>query len=273
MTAGYASLGSCAYCGGLGTAKQPLTKEHIIPYGLGGNLALPKSSCTKCQIITSDLERLCLRKMFGSVRIALGLGTRRPHKRPTHLSMLADPGEPEEREILIPASGRPLFLALWNFGTPKLLGGDHDDVADIWMYGNSLDGLSKFAGQHRYIGLSVNTDSWTTCRLLGKIAHTYAVAEYGNDAFTPLLVDLILNKGDIKLQPMELIGANRGRPNDPGVDCLHELSLHTVSHQGLNYVVAKIRLFAMLGSPTYTVIVGRSNQSSLPNKAVVIRRH
>ncbi len=34
-------IGRCIYCGG----RKGLLDEHIIPYGLGGNLVLPEASC------------------------------------------------------------------------------------------------------------------------------------------------------------------------------------------------------------------------------------
>ncbi len=40
----YQEVGSCIYCG----STDNLSNEHIIPYGLGGNLELPKSSCSRC---------------------------------------------------------------------------------------------------------------------------------------------------------------------------------------------------------------------------------
>lgn len=77
----YPSPGMCIYCG----AKDNLSDEHIIPFALGGNLILQKSSCPDCAKITSDFELTCLRTMYGPLRLLYNLPTRRPKKRPKKL--------------------------------------------------------------------------------------------------------------------------------------------------------------------------------------------
>src|SRR3954447_14879910 len=42
----YPPVGFCIYCG---TRKGDLRRENIIPFGLGGNLILPKASCRDCE--------------------------------------------------------------------------------------------------------------------------------------------------------------------------------------------------------------------------------
>src|SRR3546814_3930149 len=75
----YPPVGQCIYCG---STKEPLGKEHIIPYGLGGNLVLPKASCKGCEAITGGFEQVCLRTMFGPARLRLNMPTRRRKERP-----------------------------------------------------------------------------------------------------------------------------------------------------------------------------------------------
>lgn len=45
-------IGKCIYCG----STDNLTREHVVPRGLGGPWLLLKASCKKCARITSDFE-------------------------------------------------------------------------------------------------------------------------------------------------------------------------------------------------------------------------
>src|ERR1700681_3245115 len=73
------NVGVCIYCG---DTTPPLTREHILPRGLGGNVAphgqtqalvLQKATCEQCRLITSRLEEECLRPMMNYARARLGL--------------------------------------------------------------------------------------------------------------------------------------------------------------------------------------------------------
>jgi hypothetical protein len=46
-------IGCCIYCGSKGPG---LTKEHVIPAGLNGNVTLLKASCLGCADITKRFE-------------------------------------------------------------------------------------------------------------------------------------------------------------------------------------------------------------------------
>ena len=95
------SIGYCIYCG---ANESDLSKEHIVPLALGGNMALPKASCSKCAVITSQFERFCARKVLGPFRVRTGAPTRRPNLRPTNLPLGLidlDGGRREEEHSVI----------------------------------------------------------------------------------------------------------------------------------------------------------------------------
>jgi hypothetical protein len=76
----YPAVGRCIYCGAY---SNKLQDEHIIPFGLAGNLlVLPKASCRTCASITGKIEHYCLRETLGNFRIKIGAPTRRPKERP-----------------------------------------------------------------------------------------------------------------------------------------------------------------------------------------------
>src|SRR4030095_5099103 len=71
-------VGRCIYC----DSTDGLTREHIIPEGLGGRVApdgghealvLGGASCARCTKITRTLEGLCLGKMLGHFRARAGM--------------------------------------------------------------------------------------------------------------------------------------------------------------------------------------------------------
>jgi hypothetical protein len=82
----YEAVGRCIYC----DARADLSDEHIVPFGLGGNLILPRASCPTCSNITSRLERTVLTGPLRSVRVFRGIQSRRKHRgAPTLLPLQA----------------------------------------------------------------------------------------------------------------------------------------------------------------------------------------
>src|SRR5580692_4393967 len=74
----YQPLNRCVYC----LSTEGLSTEHIIPYGLGSDLVLPKSSCESCRKATSKVEDFVLRRYLCPLRSYLSLPSRKPLQRP-----------------------------------------------------------------------------------------------------------------------------------------------------------------------------------------------
>jgi hypothetical protein len=70
------AIGSCIYC----AATDGLSKEHVLPYGLGGDLVLHEASCSNCRDATSKIELQLLRGHWWPYRRFLGLQSRRPQE-------------------------------------------------------------------------------------------------------------------------------------------------------------------------------------------------
>ena len=66
-------LNECMYCGSL----ESLTDEHIIPFGMGGDLVFQKSSCKDCAKKTSKDERKVLRGFMYDGRLIGNMPSRR----------------------------------------------------------------------------------------------------------------------------------------------------------------------------------------------------
>ena len=93
-------------------------------------------------------------------------------------------------------------------------------------------------------------------RMLAKIAHVYAVAEFGADTFRPMLPPFILGK--IDMVPYVVGGDESGAALPEFQDGLHHIYRHDCCTNGVDYLVIAIRLFAILGMPRYHVIVGEA---------------
>src|SRR5436853_1120388 len=110
----YPPVGRCIYCG----STAGLTREHVIPYGLNGELVLPSASCTKCAAVTSKCELQVLRKLLQTVRMLRRMRSRRKHAGATRyieFKFVKD-GQPRTGRIAIEEF--PFLLHLPKFATP-----------------------------------------------------------------------------------------------------------------------------------------------------------
>src|SRR6185437_15681634 len=173
----YAPVGLCIYCG---ANPKSLSQEHIIAYGLGGNLKLPKASCRDCADITKRFEHTCLRTILGPLRIRLDMPTNHPQERPTALpvQLVLDSGRVETRTV--PAIDYPRGMVLARFDPPGILTGSaprEDHPGELWYTVNNDDAAQlrqKYAVAGHRLG-AFNAAPFV--RMLAKIAHSFAVAD------------------------------------------------------------------------------------------------
>lgn len=250
----YAPVGHCIYCL---AEHPPLDAEHIVPFGLNGELILPQSSCRECGKITGKFEQICLRKMFGPIRTHLNLKTRRPKERPKTLSTrLFRDGEYEDADV--PIEDHPFgLMALPAFPKPGILigqppreGGDVSLI--IW---NVLEVLGTSGHQKKLNAETVSqqhfVDLEAVTRMIAKIAHSYAAAERPGD-FRPLLPGIIL--GTDRHIPYLVGGAEENYWDGKS---LHSLTLHERKLDQATALTVTVELFAALHSPvTYEAVVG-----------------
>lgn len=93
----------------------------------------------------------------------------------------------------------------------------------------------------------IQTDPF--CLTLAKIAHA---AEFGPEKFTPLLTDMIRQR-DLSSRA-EFIGGGEG--NEAPSAELHQVAFANTAPAS-DLIIVQIRLLAILGTPTYSVVVGR----------------
>ena len=260
----YEPVGCCIYCGAPGHTVK-LGKEHIIPAGLGGRLILPEASCPRCSHITgATIERQCLRRMLGSLRLRLGLSGRRKKKeRPETLPaiMMVD-----DRWYAVdaPLDKRVGAIHMFAFHEPGILSGltpieSHLRLVPAIWCNFAMDpasarqwALAKNSKARRYGSVS-SFNPVLFQRMLAKIGHSFAVAEMGIGAFIPLLPKAIIDEEP--WQSNHLVG---GYPDEvPPSSYTNEIGLrHRTSVDGRPFIVVQIRLFGNLGAPVYYVVVG-----------------
>ena len=91
-------------------------------------------------------------------------------------------------------------------------------------------------------------------RMLAKIAHARAVAEYGLDGFDRYLPAVILGEDG---QWPHLIGRASIDEIDPEPGIGHWITIHNLRPPNERIFIGRIRLFAAFGGPVYDVVIGR----------------
>jgi hypothetical protein len=249
----FTPAGRCVYCG---DRTPPLTREHILPSGLGGGLILPKSSCGKCQKVTHEIETYCLRGLLLSHRLNSGL-VQHPDQLGDELPLRFKVGESEEVRR-IPIAHFPNYLALPQIhGGPGMLSGG--STGEFFKVSFNVWGIEEELRALHETGNAMivhNFDMNKFARMLAKIAHALAAAEIGIDHFDPALPDFILGRSPELAS--YLVGAWTESDNhDPQSVPLHQVGLGMKPWGRCWLASARIKLFAnQPNAPAYQVIVG-----------------
>ena len=254
----YDPVGRCIYCG---RSDFDLTREHIIPFALGGQLILPDASCRGCaKIINETFENACLRKMFGQLRLRRNFPTRNPKQRPKTLPMHVVIGDRAET-IQTPVPYRPDGTVMFAFPVPGIISGITPDQAAtipipaIWFHGKRGNKARQWAKNReatRHGGIaSFNPELFS--KMIGKIAHAFAVAELGMNGFVPFLPKALIGE-----EPWKLGYYVGGFPDEvPRSEYINEIGLRLVDdNAGKPYHAVQIRIFGDAGAPVYQVVVG-----------------
>jgi len=255
-----APVGACIYCG----STENLSDEHIVPFGLGGNLVLPDSSCQRCARITSAFERRVLRGFMRDARTTGRFPTRRPKERPSTIPVEIKRGSHLERAD-VPVADATGFMQLVSFvpaaflaGMPPVRGVTLIGV-EIIVFGQHPKKLAETLGTDT-LQTTSSVDATALARMIAKIGYGFAVANEG-----------LFPRSECPVLPFILGSADDGgtwvgsaeyrlpiedqRPN-------HALALvavpMTVDDVRENILVARVKLFASAGAKGYEVVVRRT---------------
>jgi len=244
-------IGKCIYCG----SADNLTKEHIVPRGLGGRQKLFSASCKKCAKITSGFERDVVREFFILVRTKLGLPTYHPKKRPGSFSFMVTIDGKEE-VVNFPVSDCPTLFMMPHFEKPGYIRKDTQGKG-ISVTGMSLhgSGSGELKTKYNVESISFTADLHTSfARVLAKIAYGMTVFQYGLDMIEEAYVlPCILGKKD---DVGQWVGCEDPHKS-PDLLTRERFSYRIDFLTKKSEVGARIRLFANYQTPEYLVIVGR----------------
>ncbi len=268
--------GVCVYCG----ATEDLRDEHVVADVFAGDVLLPQASCVPCGTLTSGFEQRTA-AMFGSLRAReniVGARNSRGHQRKLkrHIVIPVKTAEGVFAEQ-VPESALPATMPWFHFLPPGMLRGVSADEG-TWVGARlevKVDAPRTAPVDHPPIHQSFDIDSFALTT--AKIAHCVAVAEFGVDAFEPLVPSALRDPSRLPFivggVPESDLAPNvpKGTPGP-----IHELQWKVADIAGRYFVQVMLRLFAPLGGPTQHVIVGdvlRVVRDSKVQRAKDLGRH
>lgn len=257
-------IGFCIYCG----STDQLSREHILPRGLGGKFAitgthsaavLNKASCELCRIITKNIESYCQREMFGHLRRRLKLIEGMPPAFVRGILFMRDGSTKDivDRPERIPVG---MFLPVFD-RNPRLFlptGVSHNPIRE-WIGKIVFPTINPapLRGDESEIGHVIMFDAEIYQRMLAKIALGFATMYFGVNHFRPLVTDFIRGlEKDATGKYIFGFDLEDEKPSTPEMMIRHRIVTNEESFDGTTYAVCRIRLFANYGTPTNCVIVG-----------------
>lgn len=254
MAESYPGIGRCIYCG---KAAVRLTKEHILPYALGGHAFIREASCDDCCAKTSAVEGRCAKGFFSEIRSHLALPSRRKAARPSKLPFIAVT-EAGEQIFQVPIVNHPYRFTTVVFRPATLLKGSQassDTQTRVVSVQFQSDYARRVAVQNAIAHVEeVAVDYLALAAMVAKVAHAAAVAQLGSDAFEPCLVGVILGNEAFA----HYVGSVEASIGDRSDDkTLHRWRFNVASVGGVTYIVCDLQLFSFLGAPAFRIVVGR----------------
>ncbi len=255
----YEPVNRCIYCG----STDNLSDEHIIPYGLqskGGDWFLPKASCAKCADITKRFEGLCLQGTLGPLRAKLNLKSRSKPKTTVELTTNFRDGKLETKAV--PLEEFPMACIGFDWQAAGLLRGvkPETEFAGRQVVRYREGEIEKRLQDGTAIKIA-RVGQLDYARMLAKIAHSYAVAKFGQSAFEPALPDLILGKNGHA--PYLVGGDKSGAPLVDQPQILHDVYPQACKLSGAPHLLVGIRLFAFMGMPRHLIVAGKIRDGKL----------
>jgi hypothetical protein len=261
------TINQCIYCGSI----ESLSDEHVLPYGLGGDIVLKKASCLKCAKITGQLEQRLLRGHWWPYRQFLGLKSRRSKTPVPNLKVMVERFDGSEINATIPMLKQSLAIGFELFPPSILEGKERTEIpyaknAYMKPLGPTpsvvrIEGKLYRLSPLEKITIPVNFEAGELCRFLAKVAHGFAISRRGLEACSDyFLPPIILG---------EVAGAMTyvGGANSPIIGSLLPCTKIHALMDRINgqYLTVYIQLFRDGGDPPpiYEVVVGKLKQQML----------
>jgi len=260
----YDRPGRCIFCGD-GAAE--LTKEHILPKAIDGDMVIPKATCDICQKNVGKMEDRIHRRQLLGPRSYLGLkghGSFRDKRKRFPLKVETVDGE---GSVLVDREDHPAMLLFPRYSIPSWFEGIEEKPAftsapavTTRFFNVDYDLLWRKYGILRPVVGQCLFDDWN--RYLAKIAHCIAVAGFGVDGFVPLLHERILDERPLTRSLQHFVGCS---PNPPPVEKgMHFIRVCELERAGVRYFYVDIQLFSLFDMPLYAVLTGLAPGTPVP---------
>jgi len=232
-----------------------LSTEHIIPYGFGGELILPKASCEAHRKATSKVEDFILRRYLCPLRSHLGLPSRKPALRPDGYPLkLSRNGRSWKKKVSL--RDHPGFFRFMLLDRPgKVVGRSRVQetysisFVHIEVFPDIRQRLARLGADS--FEDSVTIKALDLAKFLAKIGHAFAIAELGSDSFEEFYVTRLID-GD-SADWNYWVGSYARQLTSPSTH-LHELEF---LRRGDELSVILHLLAPLTGGAAHEVIVGR----------------
>lgn len=209
-------IGECIYCGKLPALDDPLSDEHILPFGIYGTQTLGRASCRKCAAITSAFEAKVQKDDMAGLRYSMNFPSRHKKDRTDlKLPMEIVTRSGEVKEIRVPPKDYYPVIVLPVFDPPAHIDKrEYQGGIELVGYTGTRPKRSPSEILEKYDATEIATysmrwpEAWA--RMFAKIGYAFAVKQYGLDK--------------LGRQDVYVLEAIMGTKNDIGmwVGCLDE---------------------------------------------------
>jgi hypothetical protein len=250
----FAPVGECIYCGAAKYAEnstRSLGDEHIVPYGLGGRWVLPQASCRRCEQITGRFEQEALRQSLHSARYHWNLTGRR-RKKPDVLPIFRIKDNRLVREDFPAAKYPPYLILLYPATMPGIMIEKKKGyVPEIGVEVVSLTENTPAAEITKFHAFGFDMHSYF--RMIAKIAHSFAAAQWGIGKFKPTLLDIIINQDT---DFFYYIGQAKSGLVPTVPDMLIALRSFRIQHYKKHFVIVEMAMCRQYDGPLYYIVAG-----------------
>lgn len=178
-------IGQCIYCRKLPTDEDPLSDEHILPFGIYGTEILEQASCKKCAAVTSAFEGKVQKDDMRGLRYSMGFPSRRKKKRTNlKLSMEIVTRSGEIKDIDVPPEEYYPAIVLPVFNPPAYIDKrDYHGGIELVGYAGTRPKRSPKEILEKYDATEIATytmrwpEAWA--QMFAKIGYCLAVKQYG----------------------------------------------------------------------------------------------
>jgi len=263
----YDTINQCIYCGSI----ESLSDEHVLPYGLAGEILLKQASCASCAKETGRLEQRLLRGHWWPYRQFLGLKSRTSKEPVPDLTVTVERLDGSKISAQIPMAKQSIAM-VFELDPPSILEGKQrleiPYARNVYMKPLAsspsvvrIDGKLHHLTPFEKLTIPVNFDAGELCRFLAKVAHGYAISRRGMDAcYKYFLPPIIL--GEVA-GAMTYVG---GTKNPIIGSLLPGTKIHALMDRvNGQYLTVYIQLFRDGGDPPpiYEVVVGEIKLDAL----------